>query len=366
MLERFLVPEKDRVFVEADNMRQATIEIFEKCGLSPEDAALSAEVLMTSDLRGCESHGVSNQLRVYVQMYGDQEINPAPNLRVTRETDVTANVDGDTGLGLHVLPKAMEMAIEKADKHGMGAVTVHNSRHIGMLAYHSMMPLEHDMIGITTTAGNPLIMAPTHAGEPLLSTNPWAWAAPARNEAPFVFDIATTQVAGNKLRLAQRIGAPMDPAWVADTEGTPIMESAPLPDEYMILPFGGIREQGSHKGYGFAAMAEIMAPILSGMGPGFLMPTHPRTIMGHYVQAIKIDGFIDPEQFKDDMDRFLLRLRNAKPAPGQDRVVYAGLPEAEEVEIRLKDGIPYHREVIEWFESIKAELDLGFNLGARA
>ena len=126
MLERFLVPEKDRVFVEADNMRQATIEIFEKCGLSPEDAALSAEVLMTSDLRGWESHGVSNQLRVYVQMYGDQEINPAPNLRVTRETDVTANVDGDTGLGLHVLPKAMEMAIEKADKHGMGAVTVHD------------------------------------------------------------------------------------------------------------------------------------------------------------------------------------------------------------------------------------------------
>ena len=156
MLERFLVPEQDRVFVQPENMLQATIEIFEKCGQSAEDAALSAEVLLTSDLRGCESHGVSNQLRVYVQMYGDQEINPTPNVRVTRETDVTANLDGDTGLGLHVLPKAMEMAIEKAEKHGMGAVTVHNSRHIGMLAYHSMMPLQHDMIGVTTTAGNPL------------------------------------------------------------------------------------------------------------------------------------------------------------------------------------------------------------------
>ena len=92
------------------------------------------------------------------------------------------------------------------------------------------------------------------------------------------------------------------------------------------------------------------------------MPTSPRTIMGHYVQAIKIDGFIDPEKFKDDMDNFLSGLRNAKPAPDQERVVYAGLPEAEEVEIRKKDGIPYHREVIDWFESIKAELDLGFDL----
>jgi len=362
MLERFLVPEKDRVFVRPENMRAATTAIFEKCGQSPADAALSAEVLMTSDLRGCESHGVSNQLRVYVQMYGDQEINPTPNVRVTRETDVTANLDGDTGLGLHVLPKAMELAIEKAEKHGMGAVTVHNSRHIGMLAYHSMMALEHDMIGITTTAGNPLTMVPTHAGEKMFSTNPWAWAAPARNEAPFVFDVATTQVAGNKLRLAERIGAPMDPAWVADTEGTPIMESAPLPDEYMILPFGGTREQGSHKGYGFAAASEIMGPILSGMGPGFLMPPEPRSVMGHFVQAIKIDGFIDPEQFKDDMDKFLSGLRNAKPAPGHDRVVYAGLPEAEEIEIRQRDGIPYHREVIEWFDSIKAELGLDFEL----
>jgi L-2-hydroxycarboxylate dehydrogenase (NAD+) len=362
MLERFLVPEKDRVFVEPEKMRQATIEIFEKCGQSSEDAALSAEVLMTSDLRGCETHGVSNQLRVYVQMYADREINPTPNVRVTRETDVTANLDGDEGLGLHVLPKAMEMAIEKAEKHGMGAVSVHNSRHIGMLAYHAMMPLEHDMIGLTTTAGNPLAMAPTHAGERMFSTNPWAWAAPARNEPPFVFDIATTQVAGNKLMLAKRIGAPMDPAWIADTEGTPIMETAQLPDEYMMLPFGGTREQGSHKGYGYAAMCEILSTILSGMGPGFLMPPKPRTIMGHYVQAIKIDGFTDPEQFKDDMDNFLGGLRNAKPAPGHERVVYAGLPEAEEIEIRKRDGIPYHREVIEWFESIKAELDLGFEL----
>ena len=114
MLERFLVPEQARVFVQPENMLQATIEIFEKCGQSAEDAALSAEVLLTSDLRGCESHGVSNMLRVYVQMYGDQEINPTPNVRITRETDGTANLDGDTGLGLHVLPKGRRCPAKSA------------------------------------------------------------------------------------------------------------------------------------------------------------------------------------------------------------------------------------------------------------
>ena len=362
MLERFLVPEKDRVFIDSRNMRLATAEIFRKCGLSQADAELSSDVLITSDLRGCESHGVSNQMAVYVQMLTDGEVNPNPKLCITRESDVTANLDGDRGLGLHVLPKAMEMAIEKADKHGMGAVTVHNSSHIGMLAYHSMMALRHDMIGLTTTAGNSMSMVPTFASKKMFATNPWAWAVPAGKEEPFVFDIATTQVAGNKLRLAERVGASLDPGWIADTDGVPIMESAMLPEDYMMLPFGGTREQGSHKGYGFATMCEILSTILSGMGPGFLMNPFPKLVMSHYVQAIKIDGFIDVDIFKDDMDRLLEGLRKAKPAPGHDRVVYAGLPESEQVKIRLEEGIPYHREVIKWFDAKKAEMGLNFEL----
>ena len=362
MLERFKVPEDIAVKVQEDALRDTVTNVLRKMGLDESDCVLGADVMVKADLRGVETHGVSNMLRSYVNGYNDGSINPHPNWKIVRETPATANIDSDRGLGTIIAPKAMEIAIEKAKNVGVGMVTIRNGRHLGMASYHAMLALEHDMIGVTTSAGNPLSMVPTHASEKLFATNPWAWAAPARNEAPFVFDVATTQVAGNKLRLAERIGAPMDPAWVSDTDGTPIMEEAPLPEEYHILPFGGTREQGSHKGYGFAAMAEIMAPILSGMGAGFFMPTTPRTIMGHYVQAIKIDGFIDPEKFKDDMDDFLGGLKNTKPAPGHKRVVYAGLPEAEEIEIRQRDGIPYHREVIEWFESIKAELDLGFDL----
>ena len=146
MLERFLVPKEDQVLIDSESMTAATKEIFMKMGLSEDDSQLSAEVLMVSDLRGCESHGVSNMLPIYVERYGegsrDLGINPKPNFKITRETPTTANIDGDDGLGLHVLPKAMEIAIEKAEKYGSGSVAVHNSRHIGMLAYHSMMALE--------------------------------------------------------------------------------------------------------------------------------------------------------------------------------------------------------------------------------
>jgi LDH2 family malate/lactate/ureidoglycolate dehydrogenase len=364
MLERFLVPEEDRVYVAHDRMHAATKAIFTKMGLSDDDATVSADVLMTSDLRGCESHGVSNMLARYVDDYSKGYMNPRPNVRVTRESHVTANLDGDIGLGLHVLPKAMDMAIEKAREHGTGTVVVHNSRHIGMLAYHAMMPIAHDMIGWCMTAGNPVHAVPTFGAEARFATNPWAWAFPADKEAPFVFDIATTQVAGNKLRLADRIGAPMEPAWITGNDGAPIMEESALPPQgqYKMLPFGGTREQGSHKGYGFAAVAEIMCDLLSGMGAGFLMPPAPPLVLGHYVQAISIDAFTDVPKFKRDMDDLLRGLRETKPAPGHDRVVYAGLPEAEETEIRMRDGIPYHREVIEWFESLRAELDLDYDL----
>ncbi|MFW6175069.1 MAG: Ldh family oxidoreductase [Chloroflexota bacterium] len=361
MLERFKVPEADRVYVQEDRMRSATESVFRKMGLAAKDAALSADVLMTSDLRGCETHGVSNMLRRYVGWYNTGELNPRPNVAVVRESDVTATLDADNGLGLHTAPPAMEIAMEKAERHGMGAVTVKNARHLGMLAYHSMMALERDMIGVCMIAGNPLSMVPTFGAEKRFATNPWAWAAPARNMPPFVFDAATTQVAGNKLALAQRIGSKLEPAWITRKDGSIIMEETDLPpnrDDYHILPIGGTREQGSHKGYGFAAIAEIMSQILPGMGAAFL---HPGT-MGHFFQAYKIDAFTDLEKFKDDMDAFLGGLANTPPAPGHDRVLYPGLPEHEETEKRRREGIPYHKEVIDWFHTISEELDLGLKL----
>lgn len=363
MLERFHVPETDRVYVKQERMREATETIFKKMGLSEEDARLSADVLMLSDLRGVETHGVSNMLRAYVQQYNNGATNPTPEITTVRESPTTATMDGGGGLGLHTAPVAMNLAIEKAKKHGIGSVTMRNSRHLGMAAYHAMMALEHDMIGLCMTGGggsgrNAYGMVPTFGAEARFGTNPIAWAAPADKMPPFVFDVATTQVAGNKLNLARRVGAKLEPGWISKLDGDPIMEPVDLPPlgEFRMLPFGGTRENGSHKGYGFAAVVYILCQTLGGSG------WNEQSGGGHHFTAYSIEAFTDVAKFKSDMDEFLEGLASTPPAPGHDEVVYAGLPESREYADRMENGIPYHREVIDWFHSISAELDLGIEL----
>ena len=356
MLDRFKVPEADRVYVEESAVRGATEAIFVAVGLVEADAKRAADVLIMNDLRGVETHGVSNMLRSYLAGYRAGDLNPRPQIVTERETMTTAVLDGGRGLGLHVAPAAMAVAIEKARATGMGAVTVHNVGHMGGAGYHARMAMEHDMIGVAMSTSGRAIVLPTWGAEPRLGTNPIAWAVPADTMPPFVFDIGTSQIAANKMRLAKRVGARIAPGWIARADGTPVMEEIDFPDEYHLLPFGGTRELGSHKGYGLGAVVDILSSILGGIGPGFLDPGP-----GFHLMAYRIDAFIEVAQFKRDMDTFLRGLAATRPAPGQTRVVYAGLLEAEEEARRRETGIPYHTEVIGWFRSVEQELGLRFS-----
>ena len=356
MLERFKVPEADRVIVDDEEMRDATEQIFGAMGLRADDAVQAADVLMFNDLRGVETHGVSNMLRTYVARYETGRMNPTPDVRIERERDAVVRVDGDGGLGLHIAPQAMALAIERAQEHGVGAATVHNVGHMGGAGYHAMLALEHDMVGVAMSASGLLSMVPTFASEPRFGTNPIAWAAPAATMAPFVFDVGTTQVAANKMRLAKRVGAPIAPGWIASTDGTPIMEELEtLPDEYYLLPLGSTRELGSHKGYGLAAVIDILTSVFSGLGAGFVA-LEP----AFHLMAYRIEAFTDVEEFKTQMDEMLRGLAETPTAPGHDRVVYPGQLEAEEEQRRLADGIPYHVEVIDWFRQTEERLGLSF------
>jgi LDH2 family malate/lactate/ureidoglycolate dehydrogenase len=276
-------------------------------------------------------------------------------MRTLRETASCANVDGDRGLGLAVIPRGMEMAIEKARNTGVGMVTLGNCHHSGMVAYHAMMALEHDMIGVCCSASSGAVV-PTFASKAIIGTNPLAVAAPAGIEAPFVFDAATSAVAGNKIVLAKRMGANLSPGWVSTADGTPIMEEAPVPDEYMLLPLGGTRELGSHKGYSLAMVVDILGAVLSGHPAGPMNPSVHN--QHHFVAAYLIDAFVDVADFKRDMDEYLGALRNLEPAPGHDRVIYAGLPEAEAEADRRANGIPLHPEVVEWLRDMCAEMEI--------
>ena len=191
--------------------------IFIKMGANKSDAKTAADTLLSADLRGVDSHGVA-RLNGYVRLWEKNRINANPAIKVVHETPSTATVDGDAGLGLVVAPFAMKLAIEKAKVAGTGWVAVKNSNHYGIAGYHSMMALEHDMIGMSMTNASPLV-SPTFSKERLLGTNPIAVAIPANEEPPFVGDFATTPAANGKLEVLQRKGEDAPLGWIQNNEG---------------------------------------------------------------------------------------------------------------------------------------------------
>ena len=357
MLKHFQVPDDIAVRVKIENLTTATNAIFLKMGVPDTDADLATDVLMQADLRGADTHGVSNMLRAYVASYGDGRTNPTPKEKIVRETASTAVYDGDNGLGIITTPHAMEIAIAKAKNTGVGMVTIKNSGHAGMMAYHALMAVKEGMIGTAYTAGGNS-MVPTWGAEPKLGTNPIAFAAPTGTEEPFSFDAATTSIAGNKIGLANRLGHGLQPGWVANDDGSPDMEGA-ASSEFeaggvrMQLPLGSTRELGSHKGYSLGVMVDIMCGPLSGAA-GFGAATRERR--AHFVAAYDVEAFVPLDEFKADMDGMMKGLRETKPAPGHDRVLYPGLSESEDEQERRANGIPLHQEVVEWFDDLTGKL----------
>ncbi len=363
VLKHFQVPDDIAVRVEESKLRAATEAVFKKCGVPEDDARLGADVLMFADLKGVDTHGVSNMLRSYVDGYNSETLNPAPQWSFVKESPTTAVIDGDKGLGLMITPRAMEVAIEKAREYGTGVVTVRNSGHLGAAGYHAMMAAEQGMIGWCMTAGGKS-MVPTFGAEPQLGTNPIAFAAPADKEPTFLFDAAMTSIAGNKIGLARRMGKPMQGGWVANDDGTPDMNGGAAAEFAanslrMQLPLGSTRDLGSHKGYGLGMMVDILCGQLS-FAPGF--STLAQNRRAHFVAAYSVDAFGDVDEFKRNMDGMLRGLRETKPMPGHDRVYYAGLPEYETEKERREKGIPLHPEVIDWFRDISAEFSIPFDL----
>ena len=367
MLERFHVPEEDEIRVNSEKLRKTAEQIFVKCGMTFANSKIATDVLLSADIRGVDTHGVSNMLRNYVLYLSEGSAKANPEWKIVRETESCATIDCDEGLGLVVAPQAMNIAIEKAKKTGVGLVSMGNGRHLGMAGYHAMMALEHDMIGTCMTSSTTNVV-PTHAAKAGLGTNPIAVAAPALNKAPFVFDAATSAIATNKVRVAQRLGVPLAAGWITDENGNPIMEETPLnikedPDKVNNLlqtPVGATRELGSHKGYSLGMVVDILGSILNGSlaGPLRTMKQH----QNHFVAAYSIEAFTNVQKFKEMMDEYLQALEDLPPVQGQERVLYAGLMEYETEAERKNIGIPLHPEVINWFKNICSELELDFDI----
>ena len=328
--------------------------IFLKIGCTETNAVLAATVLLSADLRGVDSHGIA-RLTGYVRLWEVKRINANPAIKIVHETPSTATVDGDSGLGLIVAPAAMQIAIDKAKQVGTGWVSVKNSNHFGIAGIHAMMALEHNMIGIAMTNASPLV-APTFSVERLLGTNPIAVAIPAGNEAPFVADFATTTAANGKLELLQRKNEATPTGWVQTNKGEASIDAAEVKNGGALLPLGGDKEHGSHKGYMLGSIVDIFSAILSGANYGPWVPPFPAYVpmpenmpgegIGHFFGAMRIDAFRPAADFKLHMDNWITRFRTAETIIGQPKVVIPGEPEAAMEIERRNNGIPISEGLI--------------------
>jgi len=342
--------------------------ILEKIGCSEQDSTIASKVLLSADLRGIDSHGIA-RLSGYVRLWEVNRVNAKPNINIIHESPSTAVVDGDGGLGLVVAPYAMQVAIDKAKKAGTGWVSVQHSNHFGIAGYHAMMALEHDMIGWAMTNASPLV-APTFSIERLLGTNPICVAIPAGKEPPFVADLATTTAANGKLEILQRKNLNAPTGWVQDKDGNPSCNPHELKAGGALLPLGGDREHGSHKGYALGAIVDIFSAVLSGANYGPWVPPFPAYVpmpseqpgkgIGHFFGAMRIDAFRPAKDFKQHMDKWIGRFRSAKTMNEEEQVLIPGDPEREMEENRVHSGIPLLHAVEEDLLFLGEKLGVGF------
>ena len=343
-----------------------TESIFRKIGCSAEHAHTATQSLLSADLRGIDSHGVA-RLSGYVRLWEVKRVNATPHIKVIHETPSTAVVDGDSGLGLVIAPFAMQIAIEKAKLVGTGWVSVQNSNHFGIAAQHAMMALQYDMMGIAMTNASPLV-APTFSIDKMLGTNPICVAAPAGNEPAFVADLATTTAANGKLEILQRKNVQTPTGWVQDKDGNPSNDPHALKTGGALLPLGGDREHGSHKGYALGAVVDIFSALLSGANYAPWVPPFPAYVpmpaqqpgkgIGHFLGAMRVDAFRPADDFKKNMDHWIQGFRNAKTIPGEEKVLVPGDPEREYEAERMANGIPLLQQVVDDLQSLGEKFGL--------
>lgn len=349
-----------------DTLYHFTHKVFEQSGIK--DAALATKALLAADLRGVDSHGIA-RLSGYLRLLEAGRVNAQAAPKIVYETPSTATIDGDKGLGLIVAPYAMQVAIDKAKGCGTGWVSVKNSNHFGIAAFHAMMALEHDMIGIAMTNASALV-APTFSIERMLGTNPICVAIPAGEQPPFVADMATTTAANGKLEILQRKNEEAPLGWLQDANGKNSTDAHGLKKGGALLPLGSDREHGSHKGYALGAIVDIFSAVLSGANYGPWVPPFPAYVpmpegqpgegLGHFFGAMRIDAFRPASDFKYHMDNWITRFKNAKPAEGYDKVLIPGDPEREVEWERRAHGIPLHAAVIEDLQQVGRRFNISF------
>lgn len=352
-----------------ERLHEFTARVFESCGVPEPDARRAADVLTTADLWGISSHGVA-RLLAYYEMLTRGLVNPRPEVRTVRGLPATASVDGDNGLGLVVGVKANELAMEKAEAVGASSVFVMNSNHFGIAGYYVYRALSRDLIGWAMTNTPPLV-SPLWGAERMLGTNPIAVAFPGGAEPPVVIDFATSAISFGVAENAVRAGAELPEGLIIDAEGNPTTRPEEVVKGGALLPLGGDRLYGGHKGYCLAAMVDLLCGVMSGANWGPFIPPFPHYLkqperavgkgLGHVFGALRLDALGEPDELKARVDEWVRVFRDAKPAPGTDGPLIPGDPERASEARRRAEGVPLLESVVGELRHLAAQTGVPFD-----
>lgn len=341
-------------------------------GIPREDAEICTDILLESDKRGIESHGCNRFKPIYLDRIRDGIQNPVTNFEIVKETETTAVIDGHDGMGQVIGYKAMQMAIDKAKKYGMGMVAVRNSCHYGIAGYYATQATEQGCIGITGTNARPSV-APTFGVEGMFGTNPLTVGIPSDDKFDFVIDCATSITQNGKIEYYERIGEDVHPGTIIGTDGESIDGDAGIALKKIrqgtaaLTTLGGIGEAlGGYKGYGYAMVIELLSAILqdgwygkalNGKDEeGNLRPYH----LGHFFIAIDTNHFLGEELVRQKAGEIIRSVRNSKKAPDADRIYTAGEKEYDIWQSRKDSGVPINESVQKEILEVRDELGLDY------
>jgi LDH2 family malate/lactate/ureidoglycolate dehydrogenase len=361
----------ETVYAPFGEMHEFMRRTFIATGVPPDDAVICADVLIESDKRGIDSHGVGRLKPIYLDRIKEGIQFVKTNFEIIRETPSTAVIDGHDGMGHVIAARAMRMAVEKAEKCGLAMTVVRNSTHYGIAGYYALMAAKEDMICFTGTNARPSI-APTFGVENMLGTNPLSIGFPTDEAFPFVIDCATSITQRGKIEHYARINKPMPAGWVIDGQGRAVTDpdialAGLIAGTCALSPVGGIGEElAGYKGYGWATVVEVLSAALqggsflktlSGIGAdGSKQPYH----LGHWFIAIQIAAFTEPAAFKKTAGDILRELRASVKAEGQTKIYTAGEKEYLAFLERSKTGIPLNPNVRKSLEAARDEWKVDF------
>lgn len=341
-------------------------------GIPEDEAKMCTDVLLESDKRGIESHGCNRFKPIYLDRIKAGIQSPTTNFEILKETETTAVVDGHNGMGQVIGTRAMQMAIDKAKKYGMGMVVVRNSCHYGIAGYYTSMATENGCIGMTGTNARPSV-APTFGTEGMFGTNPFTLGVPSDEAFDFNFDCATSITQNGKIEYYARIDEPVHPGTIINIDGTPVEGDAGVALSKIrngtaaLTTLGGIGEAlGGYKGYGFAMFVEFLSSVLQdgeyGKAldgkdeEGNIRPYH----LGHFFIAIDTNHFLGEEICRKKTGDIIRTVRASRKAPGEEKIYIAGEKEYNIWKEREPNGVPINESVQGEINAVRDELGLDY------